>query len=169
MHGHNPVVSEMVGLAVEDSAMIAPAKSKGAKGINLAGLCCTGNELMMRRKIPMAGNHLMTELTIVTGAVEWIIVDYSSLIMPSLGQVAQCYHYKTLLYFGQGEIPFMEHVEFTPENAKEQAFRLVKESIENYTRRNRDRVLFPSNRSEIRPAFVSGINSCRYSKEALPL
>ena len=142
VHGHNPVVSEMIGLAVEDRAMTELAKAKGAKGINLAGLCCTGNELMMRKKIPMAGNHLMTELTIVTGAVESIIVDYQC-IMPSLGQVAQCYHTKLYSTSDKAKFPFMEHVEFTPENAKEQAFRLVKESVENYSRRNRDRVSIP--------------------------
>jgi carbon-monoxide dehydrogenase catalytic subunit len=142
VHGHNPVVSEMIGLAVEDDAMIDLARAKGAKGINLAGLCCTGNELMMRKKIPMAGNHLMTELTIVTGAVESIIVDYQC-IMPALGQVAQCYHTKLYSTSDKAKFPFMEHVEFTPENAKRQAFRLVKESIENYTRRNRGRVSIP--------------------------
>ena len=142
VHGHNPVVSEMIGLAVEDSEMINLAKSKGAKGINLAGLCCTGNELLMRKKIPMAGNHLMTELTIVTGAVESIIVDYQC-IMPSLGQVAQCYHTKLYSTSDKAKFPFMEHVEFNPDNAKEQAFRLVRESIENYTRRNKDRVSIP--------------------------
>lgn len=142
VHGHSPVVSEMVALAVEDKGMIKLAKSKGAKGINLAGLCCTGNELTMRKKIPMAGNHLMTELTMVTGAVESIIVDYQC-IMPSLGQVAQCYHTKLYSTSDKAKFPFMEHVEFTPENAKEQAFRIVKESVENYSRRNRDRIYIP--------------------------
>jgi carbon-monoxide dehydrogenase catalytic subunit len=142
VHGHSPVVSEMIGLAVEDKEMIELAKAKGAKGINLAGLCCTGNELMMRKKIPMAGNHLMTELTMVTGVVESIIVDYQC-IMPSLGQVAQCYHTKLYSTSDKAKFPLMEHIEFTPENAKEQAFRIVKESIENYSRRNKDRIYIP--------------------------
>lgn len=142
VHGHSPVVSEMIGLAVEDKGMIELAKTKGAKGINLAGLCCTGNELMMRKKIPMAGNHLMTELTMVTGVVESIIVDYQC-IMPSLGQVAQCYHTKLYSTSDKAKFPLMEHIEFTPENAKEQAFRIVKESIENYSRRNKDRIYIP--------------------------
>jgi carbon-monoxide dehydrogenase catalytic subunit len=143
VHGHSPIVSEMVGLAVEDREMLELAKSKGAKGINLAGLCCTGNELMMRKKIPMAGNHLMTELTMVTGAVEAIIVDYQC-IMPSLGQVSQCYHTKLYSTSDKAKFPFMEHVEFTPENAKEQAFRIVKESVENFARRNKEKVYIPT-------------------------
>ncbi len=142
VHGHSPVVSEMVGLAVDDKAMIELAKSKGAKGINLAGLCCTGNEIMMRKKIPMAGNHLTTELTLVTGAVEAMIVDYQC-IMPSLGQVAQCYHTRMYSTSDKAKFPFMEHVEFTPENAREQAFRIVKEAVENFSRRNKDKVYIP--------------------------
>jgi carbon-monoxide dehydrogenase catalytic subunit len=142
VHGHSPVVSEMVGLAVDDKEMIELAKSMGAKGINLAGLCCTGNEIMMRKKIPMAGNHLMTELTMVTGAVESMIVDYQC-IMPSLGQVAQCYHTKMYTTSDKAKFPFMEHVEFTPANAREQAFRIVKESVENFRRRNKDKVYIP--------------------------
>ena len=143
VHGHSPIVSEMVCIAVEDSSMLALAKSKGATGINLAGLCCTGNELMMRKKIPMAGNHLMTELTIVTGAVEAIIVDYQC-IMPSMGQIAQCYHTKMYTTSDKAKFNFMEHVEFTPENAREQAFKIVREAIENFTRRDKKRVLIPS-------------------------
>jgi carbon-monoxide dehydrogenase catalytic subunit len=142
VHGHSPVVSEMVGLAVDDKEMIELSKSRGAKGINLAGLCCTGNEIMMRKKIPMAGNHLMTELTMVTGVVESMIVDYQC-IMPSLGQVAQCYHTKMYTTSDKAKFPFMEHVEFTPMNAREQAFRIVKESVENFSRRNKDKVYVP--------------------------
>jgi len=143
VHGHNPAVSEMIGQAVEDKKMIQLAKAKGARGVNLAGLCCTGNEILMRKKIPLAGNHLMTELSMVTGVVESIIVDYQC-IMPSLGQVAQCYHTRLYSTSNKAKFPFIEHVEFTPENAKEQAFKIVKESIENYTRRNKDRIFIPA-------------------------
>jgi len=142
VHGHNPVVSEMVFLAVNDPDMINEAKKVGAKGINLAGLCCTGNELMMRKQVPMAGNHLMTELTMVTGAVEAIIVDYQC-IMPSLGEVAKCYHTKLFSTSDKAKFPYMEHVEFNPENAKEQAYKIVMEAIQNFKNRRRDRVSIP--------------------------
>jgi len=143
VHGHNPVVSEMVSLAVEDRALNDLAKSKGAKGINLAGLCCTGNELMMRKKVPMAGNHLMTELTMVTGVVEAIISDYQC-IMPSLGQVAKCYH--TLLFSTseKAKFPFMKHIEFTPENAHEKAFEIVRLAVENFIHRQNGKIRIPA-------------------------
>jgi len=142
VHGHNPLVSEMVMIASQDKELLALAKKKGAAGINLAGLCCTGNELMMRRKIPMAGNHLMTELVIVTGAAEAIIVDYQC-IMPSMGRVAQCYHTKMYTTSEKAHFNLMEHVEFTAANAREQAFRIVREAVENFARRDKKRVSIP--------------------------
>ncbi len=142
VHGHNPVVSEMVFLAVNDPAMIDEAKKVGANGINLAGLCCTGNELMMRKQVPMAGNHLMTELTMVTGVVEAIIVDYQC-IMPALGDVAKCYHTKLFSTSDKAKFPFMEHIEFNPENAKEQAYKIVSIAIQNFKNRRKDRINIP--------------------------
>jgi carbon-monoxide dehydrogenase catalytic subunit len=37
----------------------------------------------------------------------------------------------------------MEHVEFTPDNARDQAFRIVREAVENFSRRNPVRVNIP--------------------------
>ena len=134
VHGHNPVVSEMVSKACLSQEMLDLAKSKGASGINLAGVCCTGNELLMRRGIAMAGNHLMTELILSTGAVDMMIVDYQC-IMPSLGKVASCYHTKMISTSDKAKFPGMEHHEFHPDNAEEKAEVLVKAAIENFGNR----------------------------------
>jgi len=134
VHGHNPVVSEMVSKACMSEEMLALAKAKGAAGINLAGVCCTGNELLMRRGIEMAGNHLMTELILSTGAVDMMIVDYQC-IMPSIGKVAACYHTKMISTSDKARFPGMEHHEFHPDNAEEKAKVLVKAAIENFTSR----------------------------------
>jgi len=142
LHGHNPLVSEMIAQASQDPDLIALAKEVGAAGINLAGLCCTGNELLMRRGIPMAGNHLMTELTIATGAVEMMIVDYQC-IMPSLGTVAACYHTKMVSTSDKAKFPGMVHREFHPENARELAREIVKEAIENFKNRIPEKVFIP--------------------------
>jgi carbon-monoxide dehydrogenase catalytic subunit len=140
VHGHNPVVSEMVSKAAVSEEMLALAKAKGAAGINLAGVCCTGNELLMRRGIAMAGNHLMTELILSTGAVDMMIVDYQC-IMPSIGKVAACYHTKMISTSDKARFPGMEHHEFHPDNAEEKAKVLVKAAIENFG--NRKEVYIP--------------------------
>jgi len=136
VHGHNPVVSEMISAACMMPEMIDLAREKGASGINLAGVCCTGNELLMRRGIAMAGNHLMTELILSTGAIDMMLVDYQC-IMPSLGTVAGCYHTKMISTSDKAQFPGMEHREFHPENAMQMADVLVKEAIENFTRRGK--------------------------------
>ncbi len=134
VHGHNPVVSEMVLLACESPEMLKLAEEKGAKGINLAGVCCTGNELLMRHGVKMAGNHLSSELVLATGAVEMMVVDYQC-IMPSLGTVAACYHTKMISTSDKARFPGMEHREFHPSNAKELAMGLVRDAVENFAHR----------------------------------
>lgn len=134
VHGHNPVVSEMISLAVMSKELLDLAASKAAKGINLVGVCCTGNELLMRRGIAMAGNHLMTELILSTGVVDMMIVDYQC-IMPSLGKVASCYHTKMISTSDKAQFPQMEHVEFHPHNAETKAFEVVRAAVENFPKR----------------------------------
>jgi carbon-monoxide dehydrogenase catalytic subunit len=134
VHGHNPVVSETILQACQDPELLALARERGAAGINLAGLCCTGNELLMRHGVPMAGNHLMTELVIATGAVEMMIVDYQC-IMPSLGTVAACYHTRMISTSDKARFPGMEHHEFHPPNALEKARQIVRLAVENFASR----------------------------------
>lgn len=140
VHGHNPVVSEMILHACQAEDLLLLARQQGAAGINLAGVCCTGNELLMRSGIPMAGNHLTTELVLATGAVDMMIVDYQC-IMPALGSAAACYHSKMISTSDKARFPGMEHHEFHPENAAEKARDVVKMAIENYA--NRGEVYIP--------------------------
>src|SRR5512139_2530886 len=91
IHGHEPLLSEVIVAAAHDPEIMKLAKDAGAKGINLAGQCCTANEMLMRHGIPLAGNFLQQELSLVTGAVDAMIVDVQC-IMESLPDIAQCYH-----------------------------------------------------------------------------
>ena len=152
VHGHSPIVSEMVLEAIADEDIKKEALATGAAGINLAGLCCTGNELLMRKGIPMAGNHLMTELAIITGAVELILVDYQC-IMPSLVQVCDCYHTKFVSTSDKAKFTGAEHVEFNYTNAKAQARKVVRMAIETYKKRNQDRVDIPQGPVELMSGF----------------
>ncbi len=152
VHGHNPIVTEMIFKAANDPEMLAKAEAKGARGINLAGLCCTGNELLMRQGVPMAGNHLMTELAIVTGAVEAIVVDYQC-IMPSLVQAAACYHTKFITTANKAKFTGAIHFDFRPETAMQQAKEIVELAVDGYSSRNHDRVEIPVEPVEIMTGF----------------
>ena len=152
VHGHSPIVSEMLLNAVNDPEIKKEVQATGARGINMAGLCCTGNEVLMRKGIPMAGNHLMTELAIITGAVELILVDYQC-IMPSLVQVSDCYHTKFVSTSDKALFTGAEHVEFNYTNAGSQALKVVRMAIENFGRRDQTKVEIPQEPVELMTGF----------------
>ncbi|MEN6443547.1 MAG: anaerobic carbon-monoxide dehydrogenase catalytic subunit [Methanoregula sp.] len=142
LHGHNPMLSEMIVKAASDPEMKALAASVGAKGINLVGLCCTGNELLMRKGIPMTGNHLNQELVIATGALEAMIVDYQC-IFPSLPRTASCFHTHIISTSPKAQMPGSFYFDFHAETAYQTAKAIVRMAVENYKNRNPQRVLIP--------------------------
>lgn len=152
VHGHNPVVSEMVLAAAREPEMVAKAKAAGATGINIGGLCCTGNELLMRQGIPMAGNHLMTELAIVTGAVDAMVVDYQC-IMPSLVQVAACYHTKFITTADKAKFTGATHIRFDHAQPLVQARQVVELAIAAYGNRDGKRIEIPGVPVDITTGF----------------
>lgn len=152
VHGHNPVVSEMILAAAREPEMIERAKKLGATGINVAGLCCTGNELLMRQGIPMAGNHLMTELAIITGAVEAVVVDYQC-IMPSLVQISGCYHTKFIDTAAKARFTGAIHFDIHPHNAMEQAREIVGLAVQGFAERDPGRVDIPGEPVDIMTGF----------------
>ena len=152
VHGHNPVVSEMVLAAAREPEMLAKARAAGATGINIGGLCCTGNELLMRQGIPLAGNHLMTELAIVTGAVDAMVVDYQC-IMPSLVDISACYHTKFITTADKAKFTGATHIRFEHARPLEQARQVVDLAIEAFTHRDGKRVDIPCEPVDITTGF----------------
>ncbi len=152
VHGHNPVVSEMILAAAREPELLAEAQALGAAGINVVGLCCTGNELLMRQGIPMAGNHLMTELALVTGAVEAIVVDYQC-IMPSLVQISSCYHTKFIDTTNKARFTGAIHYDIRPGNAMTQAKSIVRLAVQGFAERDPSRVEIPGEPVRIMTGF----------------
>ncbi len=152
LHGHNPILSEMIVKAAALPELVSKAKAAGAKGINLVGLCCTGNELLMRKGVPQAGNHLDQELVITTGALEVMVVDYQC-IFPSLPNTAACYHTKVVTTSPKARISGGHHYEITPENSFDQAKKIVQLAIDNYPNRDQNRVLIPDKPVEAMVGF----------------
>jgi len=145
VHGHMPEVSEKIvewANKLEDEAIAA-----GAAGINVAGLCCSGNEVLMRQGVAMAGNYLSQELAIITGAVELLVVDVQC-FMPSITKVAACYHTKVVTTMPVGQLPDAEHIPFTYENVDEQAQKTVRIAIEAFAKRNTAKMQIPAHKSE---------------------
>ena len=151
IHGHEPLLSEMIVAAAQEPEMIELAKSKGAKGINLAGMCCTANEILMRHGVPIAGNFLQQELAIVTGAVDVMVVDIQC-IMQSIATVAECYHTKIITTSPKAKIPGAVHIEFDEHNALKSARAIVRTAIENFPNRGSN-IRIPEEQSDLVAGF----------------
>jgi carbon-monoxide dehydrogenase catalytic subunit len=152
LHGHNPVLSDVILQAAADPELVELAKSKGAEGINLVGLCCTGSELQMRKGIPMAGNHLMQELVLLTGALDAMVVDYQC-IMPSVTDVAKCFHTVVISTADKAKFTGATHISFDPHRGLEIAKEIIRHGIEAYTNRNPERVRIPGETVEMMAGF----------------
>ena len=142
VHGHDPSLSEMICEYADDPEMIAYAKEMGAKGITVSGVCCTSNEVAMRRGIPMAGNFLQQENVVLTGACEAIVVDVQC-IFPALGPLSKCFHTKFITTSPIAQMPDSEFIRFSAETAAENAKLIVKTAIENFKNRKPELVYIP--------------------------
>ena len=160
VHGHDPSLSEMIVFYAQDPEMLALAKAQGAKGINIAGVCCTANEVAMRHGIPMAGNFLQQENVVLTGACEAIVVDVQC-IFPALGPLSKCFHTKFITTSEIAMMPDSDFIHFTPENASENAKAIVKLAVENFKNRKPELVHIPQLKAKARVGYsLEAIKKC---------
>jgi carbon-monoxide dehydrogenase catalytic subunit len=150
VHGHEPTLSEMILAATTDPELLDYAKTKGANGINLCGICCTSNETLMRQGVPSAGNFLHQELAIVTGAIEAMVVDVQC-IMQALPNLAKKFHTEVITTSPKVKISDAVHIEFDEHHALDIAKQIVRRAIDNYP--NRGAVSIPDVSSDVVPGF----------------
>ncbi len=136
VHGHEPVVAEALAMAANDPEIIAEAKRVGAKGINLAGVCCTGNEILMRRGLPIAGSFIQQETVLATGAVEAMVVDVQC-VMQGLSNVAGRFHTELITTSDKAMISGATHIQFDEHHAIESAKTILRKAISKFTERGK--------------------------------
>ncbi len=134
VHGHEPLLAESLCLAAEDAEILALVKKVGAKGINLAGVCCTGNEILMRRGIPVAGSFIQQEMVLATGAVEAMVVDIQC-VMPSVAQIVKGKHTDIITTNYRAKMPDAIHIQFEEEDAMGSAKKILIKAINNFKKR----------------------------------
>lgn len=154
VHGHEPTLSDVIAVVSKDEKLLAKAKEKGAKGINIAGICCTANEILMRHGIPLAGSVLQQELAIITGAVELMVVDVQC-IYPAVSQVAKCFHTKLVTTSPKCKMPGVTHIEFHEDKAVKIATEILETAIENFPDRQGKRVNIPKDSERLVAGFTS--------------
>ncbi len=151
IHGHEPQLAEMMAVVGQSREMNEYAKAKGAKGINLAGMCCTANEMLMRHGVPIAGNFLQQELAVVTGAVEAMVVDVQC-IMQGLVDTAGCYHTKIITTDPRAKIQGAAYMPFDEHRAYDSAKAIIKAAVDNYVNRGKN-VRIPEHKTSMVAGF----------------
>jgi carbon-monoxide dehydrogenase catalytic subunit len=146
IHGHEPILSEMIVAVAQKPEMIDYAKTKGAKGIQLSGICCTANEVLQRHGVPQCGTFLQQELAIITGACDAMVVDIQC-IFQNVANVANCFHTKLITThpIARMEQENVIHIEFDEHHAVADAERIVKMAIDNFENRGPD-VMIPKHK-----------------------
>ena len=150
VHGHEPTLSNMIVAASQMPEIIEYARAAGAKGINLSGICCTANEILMRQGIPAAGNFLHQELAILTGAVEAMVVDVQC-IMQALVDLATNFHTMVITTSPKVRLKGATHIEFDEHKALTIAKQILRTAIDNY--KHRGKIHIPDMREELIPGF----------------
>ena len=150
VHGHEPTLSQMIVAATQDPEIIEYARAAGAEGINLSGICCTANEILMRQGIPAAGNFLHQELSILTGAVEAMVVDVQC-IMQALVGLASNFHTLIITTSPKVKIKGATHIEFDEHHALSIAKDILRKAVDNY--QNRGKTHIPDYREDLIPGF----------------
>ncbi|RLB66779.1 MAG: carbon-monoxide dehydrogenase catalytic subunit, partial [Deltaproteobacteria bacterium] len=143
IHGHEPVLSEKIVEIATSDKMAQLAQKQGAKGVNIVGMCCSGNEILMRHGVPIAGNELQQELAIITGAVELICVDVQC-IFPALAELSQCFHTHFVATSDQAAFPGSTHIQFEENKANLCAEKIVTMAIENFSNRKPEKIYIPA-------------------------
>ncbi|MDR3154051.1 MAG: anaerobic carbon-monoxide dehydrogenase catalytic subunit [Deltaproteobacteria bacterium] len=148
VHGHDPLVSEMIVCAVNLPEMQEYARSKGANGYVVSGMCCTANEILVRHGMPIAGDYLQQELAVITGAVEAMVVDVQC-IMESLARVSECYHTKFITTMPIAKCAYGKntvHVNFEEHAALDKAKEILRIAADNFPNRGEVHIPTESNR-----------------------
>jgi carbon-monoxide dehydrogenase catalytic subunit len=151
LHGHSPILSDLIAQVAHELDEEARAAGAAA-GVNLVGICCTGNEVLMRHGIPAATHSVSQELAIVTGALDAMVVDYQC-IMPSLAALAECFHTRLITTMSIAKIPGATHIEFSEETGRQAAAEIIRLAIAAFKRRDPKKVNIPAYQREVMAGF----------------
>lgn len=141
VHGHNPVLSDIVARVAKE--MGDEARAAGAPaGVNIVGICCTGNEVMMRHGVPLIANAVSQELPILTGVMDAIVVDYQC-IMPGMADISESFHTKLITTMSIAKTTKATHIQFEEGTARESAKQIIRLGIEAFKKRDPSKINIP--------------------------
>ncbi len=167
VHGHQPGVAEAVLAACEEPELLAEARSTGASGFDVYGLCCTGQELLARHGVPSLTGILGQELALATGALDALVVDLQCVI-PGVMPIAEAQGTAVITTHDSNRLEGAVHVPFDVEDPQRTARAVLRLAIEAHGRRSGARRYIPATRARARTGFdEDGILAAFGGEEAL--
>ncbi|MCL4499627.1 MAG: carbon monoxide dehydrogenase, partial [Chloroflexi bacterium] len=133
VHGHEPLLAEMLSVAAADETLLEKASAKGASGINLAGICCTANEALARRGISSVGGVTYQEKALLTRTVDVMAVDVQC-VFQSLAGLAEATGTPLFTTSPKARITGVRHMPLEPDPL-EAAKAIVRIAIDHYAPR----------------------------------
>jgi len=156
VHGHSPVMLEKLLEKVASPEIQAFAAEKGAAGIIVGGMCCTGHEALARHGVPTVAGAMGQELIVGTGAVDAVVVDMQC-VLPGMQTVAECFGTQIVTTCESNRIPGATHIPFDPEHPQtldEDAERVVRVAIETFASRDRTKIHIPQHKTRVMTGFT---------------
>jgi carbon-monoxide dehydrogenase catalytic subunit len=131
------------------------AREKGAAGIVVGGMCCTGHETLARHGVPTVAGAMGQEFALGTGAVDAFVMDMQC-VVPGVQAVAECFGTEIVTTCRSNRVAGATHIPFDPENPEtldEDAERIARLAIENYAARDRSEIHIPDHTSTVMAGF----------------
>ncbi|MBT9171484.1 MAG: Carbon monoxide dehydrogenase 1 [Actinobacteria bacterium] len=145
LHGHSPVMAEKIIEKMDSPEALEMAKMAGAEGIMIAGMCCTGQEMLARHGIPSLANISGQEFAVGTGAFDALVVDMQCVIQ-GIKTIADCFKTEVITTCNSNRIPGATHIPFDAEdshNIDEKALLIIRKAVEAFKKRDRKEINIP--------------------------
>ncbi|MDI7246737.1 MAG: anaerobic carbon-monoxide dehydrogenase catalytic subunit [Bacillota bacterium] len=157
-NGHEPFVGMALIEAARSEDVQRRAREAGAKGLRIVGSIETGQEIMQRTPcddvfVGLTGNWLNQEFVLATGAVDVFAMDMNC-SLPSLAPIAEKYGATLVAVSRLVGVPGVEkRIVYDPDKVREQALEIIDLAIENFKRREANRVARNLKRTKILTGF----------------
>ncbi|MGM9572753.1 MAG: carbon monoxide dehydrogenase, partial [bacterium] len=158
VHGHSPLLVREIVRIGQTEKFKKLALSKGAKGIQFYGICCSGLSAMYRYGgvIPLS-NAVGAELVLGTGAIDLWVADVQD-VFPSIMEVAKCFKTVVVTTSDSNRLPGAEHYGLDHEHSNldqisELASKIVTRAVESFAARREVPVCIPQYEVEAETGF----------------
>lgn len=158
VHGHSPVLVTAIVQASRRADLVAEARSNGAEGIRLYGICCSGHSALAKfGDVHPLASAVGAELVLATGAMDLWVADVQD-VFPGIMDVAACFHTRVVTTSDSARLPGAIHLGFDHHHsnlseADVLAERIIRMAIAAFRERDAGKVFIPQARVDAEVGF----------------